>query len=411
MIIKISRLFIILIVILVSAVYIPEYYWLSFEKKTPSPMAYYSPILENYLIAYYDDGFYYKTKDGKRFTRDEADPLLPFFNYRILAAKGQMPDSIKGHKVDLKEIRLNNLFIRIRPKHINVPVIPLYPLMEANPPRLSLSIPDDFFRITPQGIEFINAATNELNTKKSEKFTRALKDEGFVFPAQKVFGNITTRKPFDEGYFIVDKNGQLFHLKMIDGEPFCRNTHKPDSIDVRVIFINERDLREFYGVVIDTKNQVYFLMYDQYRFQKIPISNYNPDEDNLYILGNLMYRIFNIKKDTQLLSFTTNRQYQLIATYQESWPGFYQSTAGIITKYFFPFTLQIRKSTTEFASFYFDDFSPKAIIFNVLLLFLAMYIFKKRRQKIKNSWFDLVIILVTGIYGFIGVSLFEPPVD
>ncbi len=411
MITKLSRIFILIIVILVTAVYLPKYYWMSFEKKTSSPMAYYSPILQDYMIAHYDKGFYYLTKDGKHYTRDQADQLLPLFNYRILAAKEKMPDTILGRKIELSEVRLNNIFMRIRPDHINKPSIPLYPLLESNPPRLALSVPEDFFRINGERIEFIEAATNKVNEQKSERFTKALKKEGFVFPAQKVFGNITTRKPFDEGFFIVDNTGQLFHLKMINGQPFCRNTHKPDSIQIRVIFVNERELKEFYGVAIDQKNQVYFLMYDHYRFQKIAIKNYNPDEDHLFIFCNLFYRIFNIKKDTELISFTFNRQYQVIDTYRESWPGFYQTTAGIVSKYLFPFTLQIRKGTTEFANFYFDDFSSRAFFLNVLLMLVALWFFKRRNQNLKQSWIDFIIVFFTGIYGLIGVLLFEPPVD
>lgn len=238
-----------------------------------------------------------------------------------------------------------------------------------------------------------------------------MQKQGFVFPAKNVFGNITTRKPFDEGYLIIDSADQLFHLKMINGKPFCRNTHKPDSIDVRAIFINERDLKEFYGVVLDRKNQVYFLMYDQYRFQKIPIKGYNPDEDNLYIMGNLFYRIFNIKKDTQLLSYTTDRKYMLIDSYKENWPGFYQTAAGKISKYIFPFTLQVRKNTTEFINFYFDDFSFKALFLNVILIIISLIIIKRRKASMTQSWVDIGLILITGIYGFIGILLVESPVD
>lgn len=411
MIIKLSRFFILIIIVLVTAVYLPEYYWISFEERGPSPMAYYSPILKDYMIAHFDNGFYYKTIDGRKFTRDQADLLLPLFNYRILTAKGKMPDSVQGHKIDLAEVRLNNFFMRLRPDHINVPSIPLYPLMEANPPRFTLSVPEDFFRITDRGIEFLKASTNEINEEKSKIFTQAMLNQGFVFPAKNVFGNITTRKPFDEGFFIVDKMNQLFHLKMINGKPFCRNTHKPDSINVRTIFVNERDLKEFYGVVIDRKNQVYFLMYDNYRFQKLPTKGYNPDEDNLYIMGNLFYRIFNIKKDTQLISYTTDRSYKLIDRYEESWPGFYQTTAGKVSKYLFPFTLQVRKSTTEFVNFYFDDFSLNALFLNVILAIIILLILRRRKQSFNNSYLDIGLVLITGIYGFIGVLLFEAPID
>ncbi len=410
---KISRFFILFIIVLVTAVYLPQYYWISFEKRIATPMGYFSPILQQFLISKFDyqqKNYNYVSPDGKKYTRQQADYLLPLMNYRILTSKGQMPDSIRGQKIDLNDVRINNIFIRIRPEENNTPVIPLFPLFESNPPRLKLTVPDDFFRITER-IEFINTSTNRINEIKSEIFTKSLKEQGFVFPATKIFGNPTTRKSFDEGYFIVDSQNQLFHLKMINGKPFCRNTHKPDSIHIRSIFVKEHDLKEFYATVVDQKNNIYFLMYDGYRLQKLPVYDYNPDNDNLFIYCNLFYRVVNIKKDNRLLTFALDRKYHLIGIHQESWPTFYESTAGKLSKFLFPFTLQIHKNTTDYINFYFDDFSINAIFFHMFLVLLIAFIFRYREQDLKKSWFDFIWVLFTGIYGFIGVLLFEPPVD
>ena len=75
---------------------------------------------------------------GTYFSLEEVDSLLPFFNYRQLAAKGKLPDSVQGLPVTVEDIRLNNFRQRVRPSDIEPPKISLYPLFESNPPRLEL---------------------------------------------------------------------------------------------------------------------------------------------------------------------------------------------------------------------------------------------------------------------------------
>ena len=60
-------------------------------------------------------------------------------------------------------------------------------------------------------MEFIVARTNKINEEKSQLFTEALTAEGFIFPADIIAGLPTTRKSHDEGYFITDSEGTLFH--------------------------------------------------------------------------------------------------------------------------------------------------------------------------------------------------------
>ena len=79
-------------------------------------------------------------------------------------------------------------------------------------------MPDDYFRIGKR-MEFIVAKTNKVDEAKSKLFTDALSAEGFAFPANLIAGLPTTRKSKDEGYFLTDSREQLFHIKMIKGQP------------------------------------------------------------------------------------------------------------------------------------------------------------------------------------------------
>jgi len=406
MMVRLSRLVLIFLVIVVAAVYLPKYYWLSFEKRIVEPTVYYSPLKKDFIIGKYGTHFFWQDRFGKIFNRDQIDSLLPFFNYRLLAARGKMPAFIDGVKIDLETVRLNNITERIRPKEIRIPEIPLYPLFESKPPRLRLTLPPSFFRIGRR-MEFITAKTNTIDQALSQKFTQALKAQNFIFPAKRIFGNPTTRKPFDEGYFVIDSADQLFHIKMIRGRPFCANTHLPASVKIRFLFVKENPLKEFYAVVISQTNQIYLLMYDRYRLQKLPVTGYHADADKLYLRANLFYRAITVYHKNSLKTIVTNRKYKLVARYTESWPGKMDLPAGKLSVYLFPFTLKLMSAKSYFVQFYFEHFSYLAGILNVILLISLLFSKRYRGRLALKRWYDLLIVLITGIYGFIAILILE----
>ena len=187
MILKLSRLLIILLVILVTSSSLPQFFRISFGQRVVMPVIYYSPILKDFLIGSYTAKKYsWSDRNNKEYTRDETDSLLPFTNYRVLLGKGIMPDSVNGINIDLETMRKNNLFSRIRPRDIDVPRVKLFPLFESNPPRFKLTLPPNFSRIGDR-MEFFDTATNTIEDELTQSFTTALINEGFTFPATNYF--------------------------------------------------------------------------------------------------------------------------------------------------------------------------------------------------------------------------------
>ncbi len=407
MMVKLSRFFLLLIVIFVAAIYIPEYYWLGFAERNQYPMAFYSPVLHDFLIGRYQDSrYYYKDSSGNKYSRKQVDTMLPFNNYRLLAAKGQMPDSVNGVKIELDEVRRNNGTIRVRAKDLDMPAIPLYPLFESKPPRLKLEMPKEFFRIN-QRFEFITAETNTIDEALSNRFTAALQQKNFTFPAKGIYGNPTTRKAFDEGYFIVDAEHKLYHVKKVHGKPYCAPIPVPAHLRIKNIIVKENELREQYGLLITEKSAVYYIMYDRYRLQKLPLKQYDSSKDQLIILSDLFYRVCNVVSDTTLNSVVTDRKYQPIGYYKESWPGPEKSLAGIASRYLFPFRLELTKSISRYVDFYFEGYHTQALFANILFVLLTLGLMKKRNVLIPRKWYDLALVLITGVYGFLAVLIFE----
>ncbi len=406
MITRLSRIFLVILTIFVGAVYLPQLYWVSFEPRIIPPMVFYSPVIQKFMIGHFGHGKYYFTdEDGHKYNRLQADHLLPLLNFRILAARDEMPDSLLGRPISLNEVHRNNVSIRITPKDVNPPQIPLYPLFESKPQRLRLGLPDEYFRLTDR-MEFINAKTNQINDSLTKIFTQALLKAGFHFPARKVFGNPTTRKPYDAGYFIVDHDWQLFHLKKIHGKPYCKNVPIPENVKINWISVKEKELREFCGIAITENNKLYMVMLNPERLQKLPVSDYNREQDHIIFMGNLFYRFITIRSEGHLTTYLTDRNYKLLKTYKEKWPTRYETTAGVLSAFIFPFELNLQSGKTYFINFNFSSFSWKALYLNVILV-LAAILFLIKRKFVTRRWFDLVLILITGIYGFIGVLLFE----
>ena len=243
--VNITRIILALIIVLVASVFIPEFYWKVFKQTQKRTNINYSPIKKGFILIKSDVyGVNYTDLMGNEYTREQYEELLPFLTFRQLMLSGKMPDSIGGIPVTPKEINRNNFTLRTNANAINSRPILLYPMFESKSGRVKLELPQDFFRITDR-MEFIISSSNKIDEKKSNLFTEALKENGFQFPGKMIYGNPTTMKPFDEGYFVLDNNHAVFHIKMVKGQPVCKKTEIPTNLGIVRIVVNEYELREW----------------------------------------------------------------------------------------------------------------------------------------------------------------------
>lgn len=73
--------------------------------------------------------------------------------------------------------------------------------MESMSGRVDLKMPDDVFRITSKGIEFIDMASNSVKEDKSLQFTEAMTKKEFRFPATEIVGNPTVKRSMTKVIF------------------------------------------------------------------------------------------------------------------------------------------------------------------------------------------------------------------
>ncbi|TAJ13289.1 DUF4857 domain-containing protein [Marinilabiliaceae bacterium JC017] len=382
---------------------IPSLYGLMTEKSVHYPFTYYSSILHQFCsMELTGDSLVYKDESGHHYTETEFDSLLPMFYYRQLLTDGRMPDSINGTPVNGKIIQQNTFFFRYNPSDVKKPGIKLFPLYESMSGRVDLDMPGDVFRLDSV-ITFIDPETNTVNTSKSNLFTKTLKAKGYQGPAKHIAGTPTTRKAYDEGYFIIDNNNKVFHMKMVNGKPFIRNTNLPARLIPRIIITTEYPNREFYGFLIDTNNKVYTIGTDNYTLKPVPTGLFNADKDRLMIMGNMFFwnvEVTNAQGNHLFAINTKTRDVESETSMKRPFPP-----ADEMILSYTPFTLSFTSMSDDFIK---PRFTPGHLsaLFTCLIMAL-IYFGISLKRKTKDKIILVIWILLTGLYGFIPALIYS----
>lgn len=178
---------------------------------------------------------------------------MPSLYVRQLTADERFPDTICGKAVSPKDIQLTNFTFKSVPSAINAPQTGLYFLMESMSKRVDLKMPEDAFRFTDKGMEFIRMETNRIDEAKSKLFTDMLVQKGFAFP-QAMLRAI--RLPVKTMMRIsgLDANHKLFHLKCTKGRPYVKAIQLPEGVLPEYVFITEFRSRRTLGYMVDSKH-------------------------------------------------------------------------------------------------------------------------------------------------------------
>ena len=230
---------------------------------------------------------------GQEFTKAEADSLLPLFAFRQLVAEGRLPDSLYGVALTPKLIQQNAFHFKTSPKQLNKPAVGLYTMLESASGSVDLQLPPDVFRLTKDGLEFVDCETNRVNKAKSLSFSRELTKHGFTFPVQLIWGNGTTRKDYDNGFLLTDSQNRLFQLKMVKGAPWVREIRvNGEGLTVNgrwiQVFTIEPANRELIGLVVDDQYRL-FAVRANGTLAQIGIEAYDPQAMQITIVGDLLH--------------------------------------------------------------------------------------------------------------------------
>lgn len=122
---RISRLFLCLILIAIAIWQLPWCYAFLTVKAAPQRFVMYSSLLGDFLLTGYEEGIGLTRHDtqGRSYTEQEVDSLLPMFYMRQLVADERFPDSLFGQPVSPREVQQTsfNFRMRLQPLMLRLP--------------------------------------------------------------------------------------------------------------------------------------------------------------------------------------------------------------------------------------------------------------------------------------------------
>jgi len=342
---------------------------------------------------------------GKEYEREDFESLLPLDNYMQLYKDQRMPKEIDGVAITPEKLRRERLNLRMKPELFDSPGVPLYPLLESESGRARLEAPADMMRLGST-IEFIDVKQNRVIEEKSARFQKAFTN--FKFPAKLVAGNPSTLKPYDEGYYLVDSAGSIFHFRQVRGTPELtrisdvvpnQEQQRWLALKPKFIHVQEQDNHEIRAVIIDQNGKANLVLNTNYQLVPLPLEHYDPISTVLTLRGDLLNRLIsaNTRNSTEVI--VLNRNYEFVDRYFEQTPSFQDQTIGKISRVLFPFTLDFDSNNSGYLTFHIAPGSLFAIVLNAGLVIFLIAWTQLRKQAL--SWLDTAWVAIGGIYGLI----------
>jgi len=370
------------------------------------PFLYYSSLLQEFAIRSTEDGKQiHRDASGNVYTREQFDSITPLLSYRQLTLNGTMPDSILGVEMDPRLLRTKSVVWRFSPKDIHQPKLKLYSLFEAMSGRTNLESPPDAFRLNDH-IEFVTIETNEVDEEKSDLFQEAFEKAGFSFPAREVWGNVSAKRPYDEGYFILDSKDQLFHMKLVNGRPYVKDTKIGSKVNVKYVNVHEIADKSIYAFLFSKTGELYVISAEGgYELIKIDIPPVNVDNTSVTLIGNMFYWMFNATTPEgctyHVVDAVTKEQHDApyhVAYKADRWDK--------VSEILFPVVITISTPYTKFQALDIQINSGVAFILSAILSICFAFVYRRRSDWVKRISTG-ICILIFGIPGLIAALLIK----
>lgn len=413
MVAKIIRIALVILAILVMSLSFPKLYKKTFEERDRNPELVFSEVLNEFIRVNWEydttqmrDTRVGRDRQGKAYQEKELMQLFPLKNYKQLIYDNEFPDTIRGQHVTVRMIEESMkfpLFLSTGGKHR-----PLMWMFESVTDRVQMELPEDMFRVTDEGIEFITTGRNRIkgvDPEKSRLFMEAMQAEGFLFPDKNIYGITSTRKSRDDGYFLVDSKDDFYHLKMVGGQPECHRIPLPEGMKVEGMncLIDEVN----YGYVYDQNYNIYLLSIQDYSFYQLPVYDYRDFGTLILMEESLFFNTYRFYGLNKAKYYVMNKENRLIAAEQVDYIPYEETGVGQRENYFFPFKARFTRDGAKHLAVDWYDLS-RFIYLNLalMLLLLGWNLYHRRNFRDVFCYIDLIVVGICGIYGFLGVLIF-----
>ena len=412
-----------LLVILVTAVYLPLLYDKIFMDDIEKTHLFYSPVSHDFILKekivgtvpqaavglafdHHSNLAYFKA-DGTYVPRKTFERHLPFIYYKNMEIRGFLPITLDGQTFDKKRIKAQRRVLELNARDLRqrTPHVPFYPLLESNPGQARLVFPEDRFCMTDRKMQFINAHANSVDTVLTKMYTYTLKKKGFKFPARSVNGKFTVLKPFDEGVFLVDHDYQVFHLKRVDDKPEIKKTPISPDLKIRAIKVAESSQKKYYGLALSGEGRIFLLGYENYGLTPIPLPGYDPDRCDLKLIFNPLYCTAIYSDETIIRAVAMDKNFEPVKTYTHTMSRATRTTATHIRDLLFPFTLKISPTPT---SGYVTARVVPGTGWSLAGMGICALLFLLCTKAVTGIWprgMGIITVALTGLYGLVAMVI------
>ncbi|ASY29937.1 DUF4857 domain-containing protein [Taylorella equigenitalis] len=414
-----SRLCLYFVCVMAMASVLPSYVKQIFPLGYKTSIINYSADLDKLIFSNYENGNWsYADEDGRELSKEEMNKALPFKNLYSLMRLKQLPEKVGDWTFDPD---LAYKFInreRFSAHRLDKPKLKLYTLMESNPGIDGFDTPDDLFRITDYGIEFIDLETNNVNKSKSHELTELMKSQGFNFPHKFIADSPDPRKTIDNGVFIVDSDYRVFHLKLLNGRFSLVRTDTilpQNTVDIDVL----EQARQQFHAMITTTDSLLLLKWDDYRIVKVPFNEYKPYSENIAIDGDYLNWEFTrsavddsrrdfVVTDRDLNTYKRHH-WELDKDYKnKKWNV--RNAVGFFFPYFVKFDLKERTQNNIYLRLMGAEWWIM-ILGSMVSVFAYMLVCNRGRswsRWARPSIWDLLFLCITSFYGLIVLLILGP---
>lgn len=399
--------------VVVLSWFLPWLYSIIFPVGVSDPFIAYSPVSRQMIVSETgqekNQAIYAIDSDGERvpglYSKEQRDSLLPQIYFTQLMAREQLPDSIDGIELTVPALKHSQWVFSSLPRDINKVQPEVYLMMESMPARIDLEDPKEVFRFRNGRVEFIDMETNGVVEGRTRRFTDIFNERDFQLPVKSASANITSRKPYDEGYLMVDSRGDIFHLKMQAGRPYMMKVRKPDSINARHVFIMENMETSHLGLMTDDNDNLYVIEREGYRICPLAVGKVNPAKDRISVVKNLFNWVVNVSNsDGARWTVLDSDDYSKLADYNISYS---RSVSQMIASYIFPFELSFTAISDCYAFSRISDVSWHAVFLNIVLALIVLVVYRRRRASGRNTALASGATVIFGIFSFIPLMLIK----
>lgn len=373
---KIGTIYLSVIIALLAVWLLPRLYRIITAEGYSTPFTLYSCVINDFteLENSRRSELLFKDTAG----REYGDTVQPLFYHRAQKLDGTARYDINGRTLTDEEIETNNIYFTSSPEKVNADMPPVYLMLESAPPRGDLQDAEYALVNRKKGPAMIRIEDNTEDEALSEAFSSAMSAAGFRYPAVLVNGNPSTRKDYDEGYLMTDSDGELFHVKMVHGQPSVEHIALPDSVEIKTVSIIEHDNRASIAYLTDTKDRFYII--DSLRTLHSTDVKADLTKQSMMLVGDVFYYTVKVSdNDGENFWALRNGDFSTVKTLRRDYP---ESSAFDLPKYIFPVQLSMTSSLDGWVRPRFHSFSWIGLLVDVIAagLFFGLRARSKRRK-------------------------------